>query len=288
MSVVQSSLHRSMNQQRIPAWNRDTLLRSPLFAPLQPIISKFESDDFPVLQDCNALLAAIQPAITVQNGMPLCFVPQEHGKLSFEAQYEPRCFLKGEVPTREHNWHDLFNALVWMTFPKTKSVLNARHYQVLLEERASGTSRRGALRDVNTLFDESGVIVVHSNAELATLLRDFEWKELFWRRREHVDTGMRFILFGHGLYEKALQPFVGMTGQGLLIAVEQEFFKWPQTRQLQHLDRVLADYLATPEHCCTTRELAPVPLLGYPGWSEDNARASYYDNTEYFRPRRGR
>jgi len=74
-----------------------------------------------------------------------------------------------------------------------------------------------------TLFDESGVIVAYSNSQLAKLLCDFKWKELFWLCREEVNAQMGFYLFGHGLYEKAMQPYVGMTGQGLLMPVEMEF-----------------------------------------------------------------
>jgi hypothetical protein len=94
---------------------------------------------------------------------------------------------------------------------------------------------------------------------------------------------MGFFLFGHGLYEKTLQPYVGMTGQGLLLQVEQTFFAWPQPRQLVHLDGLLADYLSAPERCRSTRELTPVPLLGVPGWAAENERAEFYDNTRYFR-----
>jgi hypothetical protein len=267
-------------------WSRASLLKSPLFAPFYPILAELGTNGFPALQDCNVLLATHRPPITVQNGMPLRFVPHEPGKLPFEDQYEPRCYLKGEVPTRANNWHDLLNALVWLTFPKTKSVLNARHYHALIEERGSGKTRRGAVRDVNTLFDESGVIVVYADAELGGLLRDFQWKELFWQRREQVRAAMGFYLFGHGLYEKALQPYVGMTGQGLLIAVEPEFFSWPLARQLAHLDTLLANYLVTPEHCRNTRDLSPVPLLGVPGWAADNDSKAYYDNIAYFRPGR--
>ena len=97
---------------------------------------------------------------------------------------------------------------------------------------------------------------------------------------------MSFYLFGHGLYEKALQPYVGMAGQGLLIKVEQVFFTWPLVQQLAHLDSLLADYLAAPEHCRSTRDLSPLPLLGVPGWTADNDCAAYYDNTAYFRPGR--
>lgn len=269
-------------------WNTEALLRSPLFAPLHSIFAVIKADGFPTLHDCNALLAARQPSITVQRGTPLRFVAQEVGKLPFEAQYEPRCYLTGEVQMRAQNWHDLLNAMVWLTFPKSKAVLNARHYDALMKERASGNPVRGAVRDVNTLLDESGVIVVYADAELAALLRNFQWKELFWQRREQVGAAMGFYLFGHGLYEKALQPYVGMTGQGLLLAVEQEFFSWKPAQQLTHLDSLLANYLAAPEHCRSTRDLSPVPLLGVPGWAADNDSAAYYDNTAYFRPgRRG-
>lgn len=268
-------------------WDRDALLRSPLFAPLHPVISEINSKGFPALQDFNALLATHHPPITVQSGQPLSFVPQECGKLPFERQYEPRCYLGGEVPTRADNWHDLFNALVWLTFPGAKAAINARHYAALLEQGTvddAGTgSQRGAVRDVNTLLDESGVIVAYANDGLAGLLRNFKWRELFWQQRGQVRAGMGFYLFGHGLYEKALQPYVGMTGQGLLLAVESAFFGWPLDQRLAHLDSLVANHLANPEHCRNTRDLSPVPLLGVPGWAADNDNSAYYDNTAYFR-----
>lgn len=269
-------------------WNRDILLQSPLFAPLHPVISRLNPHRFPALDELNALLDTHPHVIAVENGSGLRFVAQEVGRLAFEAQYEPRCHLSGEVQTRQDNWHDLFNALVWLTYPKAKAAINTRHYHALTNQAAEleVSSQRGAVRDTNTLLDESGVIVAYADEELAGLLRDFKWTELFWQRREQVKTSMGFYVFGHGLYEKALQPYIGMTGQGLLLAVEQTFFSWPQAQQSAHLDTRLADYLADPEHCRTTRELSPVPLLGVPGWSADNDCAGYYENSDYFRPGR--
>ena len=55
---------------------------------------------------------------------------------------------------------------------------------------------------------------------------------------------------------------------------------------MEHLDGLLADYINAPEHCRNTRELTPVPLLGVPGWAEDNECEEYYDNTRYFRSAR--
>lgn len=284
-----SKLHESdqifaMNQTE--GWDKDALLRSPLFAPLHPVIYCLISEAFPSMHELNALLTTYKPSIAVQQGSTLRFVEQGVGKLAFEAQYEPRCYLTGEVQTRRDNWHDLLNALVWLTFPKSKAAINTRHFHALTNAPMANdtSSQRGAVRDTNTLLDESGVIVAYADAELAGLLRGFQWKELFWQHREQVAAGMGFYVFGHGLYEKALQPYIGMTGQGLLLAVEAEFFNWPQAQQLAHLDSSLADYLADPQHCCSTRELAPVPLLGVPGWAEQSAE--YYDNTDYFRPGR--
>jgi hypothetical protein len=226
--------------------------------------------------------------------------------------------LNGEVQTRENNLHDLFNALVWLTFPHSKAAINARHYRALtdtaslppcrgkvrmgievgggivsipslalpLQGGGDGKTQRGHVRDMATLFDESGVVVACADKNLGELLCDFKWKELFWSRRHEVTSAMGFYIFGHGLHEKAMQPYVGMTGQGLVLPVASEFFTWPLARRMHYLDERVAAYLNDSSKCLDTRELTPVPLLGIPGWSVDNAQAEYYDNQNYFRPGR--
>lgn len=271
------------------AWQPQALLASPLFTPLHPLIRQMPGQAFPSLALCNALLAARQPRITVDGGHAVRFVPQAGGKLAFEAQYEPRCYLTGEVQTRDDNWHDMLNALVWLTFPKSKAAINARHYRALTVEATTplaADSQRGAVRDTSTLLDESGVLVACADTGLADALRDFRWQTLFWQQREQVRSRMGFFLFGHGLYEKALQPYLGMTGQGLVLSVEPAFFGWPLAQQLAHLDELLAAYLSAPENCLSTRELTPVPVLGVPGWAAENEHEDYYRNTTYFRPGR--
>jgi hypothetical protein len=268
------------------AWLPSILLQSPLFKPVQPALTHLQGKAFPGPDEWNELRSLHCPAITVSNGLPLRFVPQATGRQGFESQYEPRCYLTGEVQTRSDNWHDFFNALVWLTFPKAKAAINSRHYQALLRAQQPGESQRGKVRDMATLFDESGVIVACANAELAELLCTFQWKELFWRRRELVGREMGFYIFGHGLYEKALQPYVGMTGQGLVVHVSEAFFGGTLQEQTRYLDERVAAYLNDPAHCVSTRELQPVPLLGMPGWAIENSTEAYYDNTAYFRPGR--
>lgn len=270
-------------------WNQALLLNSPLFMPLQPVVAQLNCVSFPGLQEWNTLLSSKYGDITVKNGLPLKFVPQEPGKSGFESQYEPRCYTKGEVQTRVNNWHDCFNALVWLTYPKSKAAINARHFQALNNQSKqidNGSSQRGKVRDMATLFDESGVVIACAEAEFANLVRTFQWKELFWTRRRQLSRVMEIHIFGHGLYEKALQPYTGMTGQGMLIRVEREFFDWPLQNKLANLDQRIADYLENPELCRSTRELHPIPLLGMPGLSTENVNEAYYENTSYFRPGR--
>jgi hypothetical protein len=192
--------------------------------------------------------------------------------------------LRGEVQMRERNWHDLFNALVWLTFPRAKAALNRRHYEALCVQRAAGRANRGPSQDALTLFDEGGVIVATTAPVLAELLRGHEWKTLFWRRRAELAGAMAFYLFGHALYEKALQPFAGVTGRGVIFAVDETFFVRDPGGRMEELDARLAELAGDPQGFRATRELAAVPILGVPGWCADNAQEVYYDNTDYFRP----
>lgn len=267
-------------------WNLSALCNTPILAPLHPVIAHLQSRQFPTLPQLNGLLRRIQPPIQVQTGHPLRFIPQAPGRMGFESQYEPRCYLTGEVQTRPDNWHDLFNAMVWLTFPKAKAAINSRHFQALSAKAEPGNSQRGRVRDMATLLDESGVVVVSASHELSKLLQTFQWKELFWHRREQVQNEMGFYVLGHGLYEKALHPYIGMTGQGLVLHVSTEFFRCPLQAQISYLDDRVAAYLNNPAHCASTQELHPVPLLGVPGWATENNSEDYYSNTSYFRPGR--
>ena len=64
------------------------------------------------------------------------------------------------------------------------------------------TGNRPPQRDALTLFDEDGVVVVSTDAELLELVREFRWKELFWQRRDAVKARMCFCVFGHALFPR--------------------------------------------------------------------------------------
>jgi hypothetical protein len=264
-------------------WNTDWLTRSEMFAPLRPVAAGLPAIGWPDFDLLNARAEHHGRRIVNAQGMRVRFVPQAPKSKSFEAAFEPRTYLRGEVQVRAFDWHDLFNALVWMTFPTTKAVINARHYESMA---AAGMGNRPPQRDALTLFDEDGVAVVSSDAELLELVRGFRWKELFWHRRDAVEARMRFCVFGHALFSKARQPFVGLTGKAVLLQVPGAFLELAQAAQLAELDRLLAMHIWDRERFRQGRELSPLPVLGVPGWWSGNEREGFYDDTAYFRPAR--
>ncbi len=263
-------------------WNTGWLHRSAMFAPLRAVGAHLPEIGWPNPDLLNALADGAGRIVNAQ-GQRVQFVAQQSRTGDFRDGFEPRAYLKGEVQVRPLDWHDLFNALVWMSFPVTKAVLNARHYEALVDVSAGN---RSAISDALTLFDEEGVIVLSSDASLLELVRNFRWKELFWNRRDDLKKNMRFLLFGHALYHKALNPFIGMTGKAVLLNVPPSVLELSQGQLVAAADRRLALHVWDRSRLTHGREFSPLPVLGIPGWWDDTEREDFYDNTGYFRPGR--
>jgi hypothetical protein len=256
------------------------------FEPVRETARQLRTSGWPGCEDFNRLLALRSGPVVNAAGHAVRFVTQAARSGAFEDKYEPRIFMRGEVQFRAGDWHDVFNALAWLTFPRAKAALNERHFRALERQRAGGAGNRAPVQDALTLLDESGVIVVTGNSALGERLTSHAWKELFWRRRAEVARDMRFYLFGHGLGEKMLRPFVGVTGRGLIFEMPGSFTALPLAHRLAALDGQIAARIGDAKNPLTTRDLTPVPLLGIPGWCSDNEDERYYDNAAYFRPRR--
>ncbi len=243
---------------------------------LAPLAAVLPRERWPACADFNAAFAA-------RAGVR--FVPPPlHGDDGLD--YEARVAARGEVATREGSWHDLFNALMWAAFPRAKRALSERHAAGRGHQPVAGT--RGAARDAATVLDESGVIVACANPALAALLRGFQWRELFVAQRAAVLRDLRCLMFGHALAEKALTPYVGMTGHAVILAVPESVLAVDGEILANALDEHLAAWLADPATLASPRDLQPLPVLGVPGWWPANEDPAFYDNAEYFRPGRRR
>jgi hypothetical protein len=257
-------------------WSRE-LRRSERFHTLRSFLAELDENAFPDLRALNELAARF--ALRSADDLPLRFVPP-----GAEKSYEQAVYDSGCVCTRPQNWHDLFNALAWCAFPRSKALLNRLHVDQLT--RRDPSAGRGTVRDVLTLFDESGMIVACADPALARLLEEFRWKDLFVERRESVAASMSFHVFGHAIHEQMLDPFDGITAKAVVFEVDRGFFGLDERTRLKELDARTAEHFFRPQSLESTRNLQPVPVLGIPGWWPANEAAHYYDNTAYFRPRR--
>ena len=194
--------------------------------------------------------------------------------------YEVHLFETGQVQSRAGNLHDLFNALAWLAFPRTKALINALHAEEIPRERG----RRGRRRDLLTLLDEGGAIVQCDDAELISLVRGFRWKELFWDERARVQRRMRFRVLGHATLEQALKPWPGIACKAIFVRFDADAEADAQADADADADAAAHAWLAALPAEATPDTLAPLPVFGYPGWLAAGERAEFYDDTRYFRP----
>jgi hypothetical protein len=200
--------------------------------------------------------------------------------------YERHIAATGEVETRARNWHDFFNALAWIAFPGAKATINAQHAAMLAEGGEAEARRRRPERDALTLFDEGGVAVVSRDAGLARLIAEHRWKELFWHRREELAREVRFVAFGHALYEKMLDPFIGIVAKTVIFAADEAFASLTPPAQAARTDGLLASHFADRARFPSPRAMPPLPLLGIPGWHPGTDREDFYDDADHFRARK--
>lgn len=256
------------------SWRND-FARQPLYASVADVACRLGNrDGWPGLEELNRL--ARLAGIVNLRGVPLRFVSLTSRR--GQRDYETGILASGEIPTRPGNWHDLFNAMVWLTFPRTKAALNAVQCRCL---QRSERGNRPPLSDAATLFDESGLILVARDDELAELLRAHRWREAFLVRRA-VWREVRVYLFGHALLEKSMAPFVAMTAKCLCLHLDP--LPRAATTPPAEVDAAVASIWLDG---AVTRpgDLFPLPVLGIPGMWPDNQNPDFYDDSTVFRPR---
>ncbi len=198
--------------------------------------------------------------------------------------YEQHIYETGEIPTRDQNWHDYFNAMIWIQFPKIKAAINNQHIAEIAKQ--GEVKKRTRKRDALTLFDESGLIIVSADQAMINAHQVHDWQTLFLTARDQWHKKICIFIFGHGLYEKSLSPYIGMTGNALHIKMKAEFFQLTRDKQAELLDKKIANEITQAEQLTIPKDLTPLPMLGVPGWWAENTNPAFYSNTDYFRPKR--
>ncbi|AGA32272.1 putative transmembrane protein [Thioalkalivibrio nitratireducens DSM 14787] len=214
--------------------------------------------------------------LRTSTGRPVRFVAAADAGAGRNARpYESHIAETGRVPTRD-DLHDVFNALVWLTFPLTKAALNAVQAQVIAREGVRG--RRGPVRDAATLIDESGLLLAAADPRVFGALAAHDWPRLLVRERARWGPAILPMAFGHALFEKLVHPFKAITA----VVVPLPLAVPGEGADTRTLDAAAAGFVRDP--LLAPRRLLRLPVLGIPGWHESNADAGFYDDAAVFRP----
>ena len=265
-----------------------SLLGAPWFAPLAPLLAALgplaRAGDWAA---CLVSLNRIAADRTIVNGCgrPVRFIEASQAG---PMPYESHIWLHGEVPTRigDGAWHDFFNALMWLSLPRTKAQLNA--LQAAAIERDGVGARRGPLRDAATLFDENAALVIGVPGPWLAAWRAHDWHGLFVTHRGAFARHWLPVLFGHALLDKLRAPYKSVCAHAWLINEPSLLTAQPGTDApfgpawLARLDAVVARTLVEPG--LRRDAFLPLPVLGLPGWWCANDDPSFYDDRAVFRP----
>jgi hypothetical protein len=205
------------------------------------------------------------------------FVAQTRALLDDGLHYEQRIAQQGLIATREANWHDLFNAMIWLRYPELKRALNR---QQVADVAQIGPRERSRPQYAQTHFDEAGVVVVLHDPALLALWDAHDWHGLFWRHRDRWLSGaISVALFGHALLEHALTPGKLLVGKAVAVLAEEGVTH-------DSAMRCCAEAIAQQRVLRDPLELRPLPLSGIPGWHADNDEESFHLATPCYQPLR--
>lgn len=229
--------------------------------------------------------AAQAQSLCNHRGLPVQFV--EQAELPAGIAYEAYISDTGHVPTR-HNLHDFFNALMWLAFPRIKTQLNALQSAEINRAGLANAAKagaglaRGRLRDAATIFDENAALFITPYRELIAAVRDHRWLDVFLSQRQVFDGECEVQLFGHALMEKLVVPYKAITAHAWPVLVDPAYFALTPRQKRESIDDVVSKQLSEG---FLTVDFMPLPVMGVPGWSE-NQSSLFYEDATVFRPRR--
>ncbi|MGD9591926.1 MAG: DUF3025 domain-containing protein, partial [Candidatus Berkiella sp.] len=225
----------------------------------------YKLKEWPNIDDYNLLAKACQ--------LSLCFIEQKN-----EMRYLWEIYHQGNIPTRTQSWHDFFNNLTWLIYPALKRAIVDKMCQ-----DSTALSSRSSLQNTLAHFDECGVVICSSLEQHFELLKNHQWQQFFCDK--NITQTCLPVIIGHGLMEKALKPYIGMTAKAVFLKVEPSFFMLPNKMKNDLIDQKMAQFILSEQFPSTPKLLHPFPLLGWPGW-HDAQNEAFYANKQYFREKR--
>lgn len=208
-------------------WNAQFLLGHPLFAPFEALARGLRGDSFP---SCEALTALSEQERLrrAPSASPLEFVPAvkksrraKRTQLVLDELYDGSIHLRGQVPCLHHSYHDLFNALAFSAYVRSKRALHARQFNALKAWAGDAPKlpgRRTREQDALTIFDEGGVVVLLEPGMMRTWRTSDQPLSL---SAHQPKSGALPLLFGHALVEHLFDGHTQIRASALVIELAE-------------------------------------------------------------------
>lgn len=204
------------------------------------------SETWPTIDAINALFNA--RGLTNASGMPLlCELQAPKTKRrraraqarSRDSLYDARIDGLGLLPTRASNYHDFFNAMVWLTFPLAKAAIAARQHAIWRRELGPSfeqlPSRRTREQDALAMLDEGGLLVATPSALAEETRAACEAGDEAWLGSLNA---VRTHAFGHALHEHMVSSEALIRANPIVVVLEGD----------ESVDDALARAVRDPHH----------------------------------------
>lgn len=245
------------------------IFRHPVFNDVAGFLPWAESERWPLVESLNLPEEKLTHAFT---GAPLVFEKQTPELVADAMHYEQRIHQRGMISTRENNWHDLFNAMMWWKYPRIKSALNARQWADI---SLHGLKTRTPAQCAMTLFDEAGAIVSMPR-EMLECWKRHDWHGLFIEHADDWKSGRACVaVFGHALLDHALVTETLLVAKCIVLEEGSDL--------ASGVDRV-ADEIKAGMRLQANSELRTLPLCGIPGWHKASDSAEFVKTAACFSP----
>lgn len=239
----------------------------PVFAEYRLWRPLLQAPGWPALAQLNRMFD-YPPALGLQA------VAQTPELLADGLHYETRIAERCQLATREANWHDLLNALVWRRHPAIKWAMNRRQ---VADVAAVGPRQRTRGQCALTHFDEAGVLLVLRDPARLDAWDRHDWPGLFLGL---AAADFAVAVIGHALLEHALDPARLLVGKALAVVADTPAEAMPRALA------TAAEAIAQGHLLADPAELRPLPLMGLPGWHAQAGQADFLAAAPCFQPLR--
>lgn len=234
-------------------WNPSYLFGHDLFAIFEPLAAPLRTPTWPSLDELThlneeaRLLHAPECAPLRFRAAPKRSRRERRTCVRLDDLYDGSISLNGEVPCLNESYHDLFNALIFAAFPRSKRLLHRRQHLAQTRwlervgidpSRPRLPGRRSREQDALTIFDEGGALLAFTNETLQ------DWS--CWTEAKPIEAlggaqKGRIVLFGHALLEHLFEGQKTFRASGIALK-SPEPLAGPLL--LPNLDRALAARLS--------------------------------------------